>query len=97
MLFCIPGITIDEDVDKQKTLAKLGVMNDTVSRIRTFFQIHYSTMFEEREILALTVNALVSIISFNQEQDFYEILSFIVQNTKNTLLLCPHRGKKLTL
>ncbi|KAF9796819.1 hypothetical protein SFRURICE_014116 [Spodoptera frugiperda] len=54
----IAGITIDEDADKQKTLAELGVMNDTVSRICTFFQIHYSTMFEEREILALTVNAI---------------------------------------
>ncbi|CAH1641260.1 unnamed protein product [Spodoptera littoralis] len=54
----IAGVTIDENLDKQKTLAELGVMNESLLRISMYFRIHYSVIFEDRELLALTVNAL---------------------------------------
>ncbi|CAH0696877.1 unnamed protein product [Spodoptera exigua] len=54
----IAGVTIDDKVNKQTTFEELGIEKEQLTRICTYLRINYQLVFEESDLLALTIDAI---------------------------------------
>ncbi|KAF9795711.1 hypothetical protein SFRURICE_018839 [Spodoptera frugiperda] len=57
-ILAIAGITNAENLNKQTTFEELGIDKEKLTSICMYLRIHYHLVFEESELLALTINAI---------------------------------------
>ncbi|CAD0204513.1 unnamed protein product [Chrysodeixis includens] len=77
-LATLTGITITNDTPKTTTLAQLGLQEDDIQSIITYFKVNHSVYFTEEEVPQLTIDTILNVEKTESEfQDVKGLGTFL--------------------